>query len=165
MPPDVRQACGFLSNNISQIIAITPPRFLSAAGVCDILGITQTRNDEMSEEQAIRAVVHLYVDGMAFANEPALRKAFHPRAAIIGNYQGAVEWMTRDEFIAAIVEEGSAPPGTIPLMEIELIDIEGDAASVKVVDEFAGMRFSDYLSLVKIDGRWSVVNKVYHLHR
>jgi len=161
----VRQAYGFLSNNISQIIAITPPAFLSAAGVYDILGITQTRNDEMSEEQAIRAVVHLYVDGMAFANEPALRKAFHPRAAIIGNYQGAVEWMTRDEFIAAIVEEGSAPPGTIPLMEIELIDIEGDAASVKVVDEFAGMRFSDYLSLVKIDGRWSVVNKVYHLHR
>ena len=94
----------------------------------------------MSEEQAIRAVVHLYVDGMAFANEPALRKAFHPRAQIIGNYQGAVEWMTRDEFISAIVEEGSAPPGTIPLMEIELIDIEGDAASVKVVDEFAGMR-------------------------
>ncbi|KAA1185602.1 nuclear transport factor 2 family protein [Rhizobium tropici] len=119
----------------------------------------------MSEEQAIRAVVHLYVDGMAFANEPALRKAFHPRADIIGNYQGAVEWMTRDEFIAAIVEQGSAPPDTIPLMEIELIDIEGDAASVKVVDEFAGMRFSDYLSLLKIDGRWSVVNKVYHLHR
>ncbi len=50
-------------------------------------------------------------------------------------------------------------------MEIELIDIEGDAASVKVVDEFAGMRFSDYLSLLKIDGRWTIVNKVYHLHR
>ncbi|AVA19990.1 nuclear transport factor 2 family protein [Rhizobium sp. LEGMi198b] len=119
----------------------------------------------MSEEQAIRAVVHLYVDGMAFANEPALRKALHPRVAIIGNYQGAVEWMTRDEFISAIVEEGSAPPDTVPLMEIELIDIEGDAASVKVVDEFAGMRFSDYLSLLKIDGRWTIVNKVYHLHR
>ena len=65
----------------------------------------------------------------------------------------------------AIVEEGSALPGTIPLMEIELIDIEGEAASVKVVDEFAGMRCSDYLSLVNIDGRWRVVNKVYHLHR
>jgi hypothetical protein len=119
----------------------------------------------MSEEQAIRAVIHLYVDGMAFANEPALRKAFHPRASIIGNYQGAVEWMTRDEFITAIASEGSAPPGTQPLMEVESIDIEGDAASVKVADEFAGMRFSDYLSLLKIDGRWTIVNKVYHLHQ
>ncbi|MGO4440042.1 nuclear transport factor 2 family protein [Rhizobium sp. RAF56] len=118
----------------------------------------------MSEEQAIRAVVHLYVDGMAFGNEPALKKAFHPKATIIGNYQGAVEWLSRDEFIAAILAETPATPDTQPLMDIGMIDIEGDAASVKVVDEFAGMRFSDYLSLLKIDGRWTIVNKVYHLH-
>lgn len=118
----------------------------------------------MSEEQAIRAVIHLYVDGMAFGNEPALKKAFHPRAAVIGNYQNAVEWLSRDEFIAAILAETPAAPDTQPLMDIGMIDIEGDAASVKVVDEFAGMRFSDYLSLLKVDGRWVIVNKVYHLH-
>jgi Putative lumazine-binding len=118
----------------------------------------------MSEEQAIRAVIHLYVDGMAFANEPALKKAFHSQAAIIGNYQGTVEWMSRDEFIAAILAETPAAPGSQPLMEIEMIEITGDAASVRVVDEFGDMRFSDYLSLLKIDGRWTIVNKLYHLH-
>jgi hypothetical protein len=118
----------------------------------------------MSEEQAIQAVIHLYVEGMALGNGPALKKAFHPQAAIIGNYQGAVEWMSRDDFIAAILAETPAAPGTQPLMEIEMIDIEGDAASAKVVDEFAGMRFSDYLSLLKVDGRWMIVNKLYHLH-
>jgi hypothetical protein len=118
----------------------------------------------MSEEQAIRTVIHLYVDGMAFANEAALKKAFHPKAAIIGNFQGAVEWMSRDEFIAAILAETPAEPGSQPLMNIGMIDIEGDAASAKVVDEFAGLRFSDYLSFLKIDGRWAIVNKLYHLH-
>jgi hypothetical protein len=118
----------------------------------------------MSEEQAIRAVVHLYVDGMAFANEPALKKAFHQQATVIGNYQGAVEWLSRDEFIASIMAEEPARPDTQPLMEIEMIEITGDAASVRVIDEFAGMRFSDYLSLLKIDGRWTIVNKLYHLH-
>jgi hypothetical protein len=118
----------------------------------------------MSEKQAIEAVIHLYVEGMAFANAPALRKAFHPQASVIGNYQGAVEWMSREEFIAAILAETPAAPGSQPLMEIEMIDIEGDAASAKVVDEFAGMRFSDYLSLLKRDGRWTIVNKLYHLH-
>ena len=49
-------------------------------------------------------------------------------------------------------------------MEIEVIDISGDAASVKVTDEFAGMRFTDYLSLLKIESRWIIVNKLYHLH-
>ncbi|MEK1931774.1 MAG: nuclear transport factor 2 family protein, partial [Pararhizobium sp.] len=32
-------------------------------------------------------------------------------------------------------------------------------------DEFAGMRFTDYLSLLKIGGHWVIVNKLYHLHR
>ncbi|MEZ2132622.1 MULTISPECIES: nuclear transport factor 2 family protein [unclassified Sinorhizobium] len=118
----------------------------------------------MSEEQAVEAVVHLYIEGMAFANETALRKAFHPRASIIGHYDGAVEWLSRDEFIAAIVAEGAAPPGTQPFMDIMSIDVTGDAASVKVADEFAGKRYSDYLSLLKNEGRWTIVNKVYHLH-
>ncbi|HEV7308649.1 nuclear transport factor 2 family protein [Ensifer sp.] len=118
----------------------------------------------MSDEQAISAVVHLYVDGMAFANEGALRKAFHHDAAIIGNYNGALEWMTRDGFIKAILDTGASPPGTQPEMDVQTIDITGDAANVKVVDSFAGERFTDYLSLVKIDGRWLIVNKIYHLH-
>lgn len=119
----------------------------------------------MSEEQAISAVVHLYVDGMAFANEGALRKAFHPNASIVGNSEGgAVEWLTRDAFIATVATQGPAPPETQPLMEVEMIHITDDAASVKVVDEFAGARYSDYLSLLKIDGRWLIINKVWHRH-
>ena len=118
----------------------------------------------MSDQQAVEAVVHLYVEGMTFANEAALRKAFHPRSAIIGHYQNAVEWLTREEFIAAIVAEGAAPPGTQPYMDIALVDIAGDAATVKVTDDFAGMRFTDYLSMLKVDGRWTIVNKLYYLH-
>lgn len=118
----------------------------------------------MSEEQAVQAVVHLYVDGMTFAHEGALRKAFHPKASIIGNYQGAVEWLSLDEFITAVADEGSAPAGTQPLIQIEALDVTGDAATVKVVDEMSGVRFSDYLSLLKIDGRWLIVSKLYHLH-
>ncbi|AJD39650.1 nuclear transport factor 2 family protein [Rhizobium mongolense] len=118
----------------------------------------------MSEQQAIEAVVHLYVEGMTFANEAALRKAFHPQSTIIGHYEHAVEWLTRDEFIAAITAEGAAPPGTQPYMDITMIDVAGDAAMAKVTDEFAGMRFTDYLSMLKIDGRWTIVNKLYYLH-
>ncbi|MDE1159967.1 MAG: nuclear transport factor 2 family protein [Neorhizobium sp.] len=118
----------------------------------------------MSEDQAVEAVVHLYVEGMAFAHEGALRKAFHPRASIIGNYEGAVEWLSLDEFVAAVISEGAAPAGTQPVIQIETLDVTGDTACVKVVDHFAGMRFSDYLSLLKIDGRWMIVGKLYHLH-
>ncbi|MBW6423473.1 nuclear transport factor 2 family protein [Rhizobium sp. XQZ8] len=118
----------------------------------------------MHEERAVQAVIHLYVDGMTFAHEAALRKAFHPKASIIGNYGGRIEWLSLNDFIGAITSEGPAPAGTQPLIQIEALDVTGDAATVKVVDEFAGMRFSDYLALLKIDGRWVIVNKLYHLH-
>jgi hypothetical protein len=49
-------------------------------------------------------------------------------------------------------------------MDIQMLDIVGDAACVKVSDDFAGMRFTDYLSMLKIDGRWTIVNKLYYLH-
>ena len=79
----------------------------------------------MSEEQAIHAVVHLYVEGMTFAHEGALRKAFHPKASIIGNYQGAVEWLSLDEFIAAVAAEGPAPAGTQPEMQMDVLNMTG----------------------------------------
>ncbi|AIC25455.1 UNVERIFIED_ORG: hypothetical protein GGE64_004140 [Rhizobium etli] len=118
----------------------------------------------MSDRQAVEQTVHLYVEGMAFGNAAALKKAFHPQSSIIGYYQNAVEWLTRDEFITAILAEEPAPPGTQPFMDIQSVDVEGEAASVKVTDDFAGMRFTDYLSLLKIDGRWVIVSKLYHLH-
>ncbi|KQV84265.1 nuclear transport factor 2 family protein [Rhizobium sp. Root1220] len=118
----------------------------------------------MSDQQAVEAVVHLYIEGMTFANEAALRKAFHPQCAVIGHYENAVEWLTRDEFIAAIVSEGAAAPGTQPHLDIQMLDIIGDAATVKVSDSFAGMRFTDYLSMLKIQGRWTIVNKLFYLH-
>jgi hypothetical protein len=118
----------------------------------------------MSDEQSVQSVVHLYVDGMTFAHEGALRKAFHPKASIIGNYENAVEWLTLDEFVVAVVSEGAASPGTQPLIEILSLDVTGDAASVKVIDAFAGLKFTDYLSLLKVNGHWLIVSKLYHLH-
>ena len=32
------------------------------------------------------------------------------------------------------------------------------------MDDYVGMRFTDYLSLLKINERWMIVNKLYYLH-
>lgn len=118
----------------------------------------------MNDVQSVSDIVHLYVNGMTFADEAALRQAFHPAASIIGNYQGAVEWLALDGFIGAILAEPPAQAGSTPFIDVQGIDITGDAATAKVVDDFAGMRFTDFLSLLKIDGAWKIVNKLYYLH-
>ena len=45
------------------------------------------------------------------------------------------------------------------------VDIVGTAASARIdTDDISGFRFTDIFSLLKINGRWSVVSKIYHTH-
>jgi hypothetical protein len=111
---------------------------------------------------AIATVVRDYVEGMVLNDEPKLRRAFHPKASIMGNYEGAVEWLTLDEFAASIADTAAGPAAT-PVWTIRSAQIWGDTASAVVEDEFAGMKFIDTLSLLAVDGSWKIVSKVYHL--
>ena len=45
------------------------------------------------------------------------------------------------------------------LLKIESIDSTNYAASVKVKITFPAFEFTDYLSLLKIDGKWLIVGK------
>jgi hypothetical protein len=45
------------------------------------------------------------------------------------------------------------------------VDIVGTAASARIdTDDISGFRFTDFFNLLKINGRWSVVSKIYHTH-
>ena len=45
------------------------------------------------------------------------------------------------------------------------IDVVGTVASVRLdTDNWTGHRFTDFFNLVKIDGQWKVVSKVFYLH-
>ncbi len=35
---------------------------------------------------------------------------------------------------------------------------------VKVEDDYLGMRFTDYLTMIEHEGRWSIVSKTYYVH-
>ncbi|WP_374439722.1 nuclear transport factor 2 family protein [Pseudomonas panipatensis] len=123
-----------------------------------------SENRDHSAEAAIRRVVEDYVEGMVFADEARLRRAFHAQAKIIGHYQGALEWLSLDAFVAAILGAGSVEVNGPPFWEIQAIDVTGDAAAVKLIDDYFDLRFTDYLSLLLIGQRWVIVNKVYFLH-
>jgi hypothetical protein len=112
----------------------------------------------------IRASVRTYVEGMTFGDEQALRRAFHAQCKIIGHYEGALEWLSLDDFIDSIRTGGTPTTQLHPSWTIAAMDVTGDAASVKVNDEFMGMTFTDYLSLLKVNGAWVIVNKLYYVH-
>ena len=100
---------------------------------------------------AIRAIIQHYIDGAISGKGEAMRPAFHTDATIYG-YVGN-DW------------NDSNGPATELVSHIVAIDIAGTVASVRLEsDNWTGHRFTDFFNLLKIDGRWQIMNKVFHLH-
>lgn len=111
---------------------------------------------------AIEAVVSAYIEGMTRGDAALLRRAFHPKAEIIGHFEGGVEWDDLDAFIA-VCEKAAKTGSDTAFFRIGSISVTGDTAIVQVEDDWEGMRFDDTLTLLQHDGRWQIVSKLFYL--
>ncbi len=116
------------------------------------------------ELEAIRQVAIDYFEGMIYADVPRLTNAFHPDALIVGHYRGRLECDPIAAFAAAVAAAGGPPPGTPYRAAIVSIDVTGDIAAVKVTNDYLGTSYTDYLTMLKHEGRWRIVNKVFYDH-
>ena len=116
------------------------------------------------ELEAIRQVAIDYFEGMIYADVARLTNAFFPQALIVGHFRGALESDSVEAFAASVAAAGGPPPGTPYRAAIVSIDISGDIASVKVTNDYLGTSFTDYLTMLKHQGRWRIVNKVFYDH-
>ncbi len=116
----------------------------------------------VDEIDAIRDVVEHYVDGARTGRGEAMKPAFHEDASIYGYVgpdlfggpiQGLYDW-----------NDSNGPAENLEL-RFTSIDVVGTAASVRLdMDNWTGHRFTDFFNLVKIDGEWKIVSKVFFLH-
>ncbi len=111
---------------------------------------------------AVTETVRAYYDGMMTGDEAKLGRAFHPRACIVGNEQGELYWATLDEFVAdckkAVAQAGSHE------WRIDGLSFEGDTALVRLGGQYAGVWYSDDLSMLRIDDAWRIVHKTFYPH-
>lgn len=116
-----------------------------------------------SEIDHILETVKLYYDGHYYGDPDKLKRAFHENCYIVGHFEGGLEYLLRDEYIAWVKEQKSpAELGDPHAINIVSIDMAGTAACVKVADEYLGYRYTDYLSMIKMDGLWVIVCKAYN---
>lgn len=113
----------------------------------------------------ILAVVQTYLDGLHEGDTAKLRRSFFPQAHLFS--------ATGDEFVNVPLDkwcemvEGRPSPKSRGLTRkherILAIDITGpNTAMVKLNCAILPRLFTDYLSLIRMDGRWGVINKTYH---
>ncbi len=120
--------------------------------------------DTGNEREAVEAVVVDYLEGMIYGQRDRLERAMHPKCMQAGHFGGAYEYFDRDTFISSVVGETALPPGTPYRSEIVSVDMTGDVAVVKVVDDCFGTTFTDYLTLIKHESRWQIVMKAFYDH-
>jgi hypothetical protein len=117
------------------------------------------RTDEADD---VIAVAGTYYTAMVDADDAELRRVFHPQASVIGNFAGALEFTDLDGFIASTSD---AKAGDRPFeYRVDGLVLVGDTAVVTVGGYCYGTWFTDHLSMIRIDGDWRIVAKIFHAH-
>ena len=117
---------------------------------------------DLKEYDAITNTIQLYVQGGKTGDTSMMKEAFYPDATIFG-YVGA------DLFAGPIQQlfDWNDQNGAAAELEgrIASIDIVETVATVRLeLENWTGHRFTDLFTLLKVDGQWKIINKVFHLH-
>ena len=119
----------------------------------------------MSDEQQIRATIQTYFDSMYQSSPDKVRDAFHPDAKVTGYLEDGLHEMSVEDFAGFVASQQPSPEQKGETVRLDILGIEtaGSTATARVRDDYLGLTFLDSLSLIKIDGRWSIYNKLFHV--
>ena len=116
---------------------------------------------QADEKAAVRVPLENYIKGQATGDGEYIKKAFHTEGNMIFVRDG--KYMTRSfaEYIKGFTGKPAADEKDRK-RSIEAIDVVGNAAVAKVILDYPTVKFTDYFTLLKIDGEWKIINKSFH---
>jgi hypothetical protein len=111
----------------------------------------------------ITQTVQYDFDGLHHSDTEALKKAFEPDAFLHGYLEGQLVHLPFNAWLKKI-ESRPAPSrsGEAYEMKIVSVDMTDNIALVKVFELYQGKYFTDYLSLIKVEDNWVIMNKIFH---
>lgn len=119
---------------------------------------------KISPYQEVAAVIADYFDGLYNSDAELLGKVFHQKASYACATEGTLTHMTMDEYLPMVARRPSpASRGEGRTDAIEGIAFAGPVtAFVRARCSIAPKDFTDFLTLVHLDGRWQIIAKVFH---
>ena len=118
----------------------------------------------VQDYQAIIAVLNQYNAGGAQADSSIMRPAFSSQATIFGVDGDDKLTGGPIEGLFEIIDSAFRPSPQAQAAIVR-VDIVGKAASARVdTDDISGFRFTDFFNLLKVQGEWTIVSKIYHTH-
>ena len=125
--------------------------------VCSVVSLQAQSSAE--DHQAISTTLNYYLEGGTNNDFEMLKKAFHPTASMKFIRGEAYTEVNAVEFFKKGMKPG---PKQERKTRIISIDVSGHAASAKLEIEYPTFFFYDYMNLLKIEGEWKVVSKIFY---
>ncbi len=121
-----------------------------------------TATTNQTEHGAIAEAIQPYIDGGKSGKGDEMKPAFHEDATIFG-FAGSDLFAGPIQLLFAWVDENG--PATGLKARIARVDVVDTVATVRLeLDNWIGSRYTDMFTLLKVDGEWKIMNKVFHLH-
>lgn len=135
--------------------------FFVLVGVCSLFYGYKVWAEE-KEKELVKIPLENYLKGHETGNPEFMRKAFHTEGKLIFIRDGKYTTRTFEEYIAGMKDGKPAADEAKRKRWIESIDVAGNAATGKIILDYPSGKFVDYMTLLKIDGEWKIVNKSFH---
>jgi hypothetical protein len=132
---------------------------LMMAGAAALSGATRSDADE----QAIRRhIERYYFEGVRRSDTAAAHRAFHPVVTMYSVREGKLAERSIPDWLKGIAERAPTPPkpDDVP-RRILSVDVTGNAAMAKLELGYPDATVTDYMSLLKVDGQWTIVGKIF----
>ncbi len=114
-----------------------------------------------SEKAAVRVPLENYIKGHETGDAEYMKKAFHTEGNLIWIRDGKYTTRSFAEYIAGMSGKPAADESKRK-RSIDAIDVVGNAAVARITLDYPTTKFVDYMSLLKINGEWKIVNKSFY---
>lgn len=112
------------------------------------------------EKDAVRVPLENYIKGHATGDGEFMKKAFHTDGSLIFIRDGKYTTRSFADYIAGFTGKPAADEAKRKRW-IESVDVVGNAATAKIILDYPAAKLTDYMSLLKINGEWKIVNKIF----
>lgn len=125
-----------------------------------ILSLSAISFGQTNDLELVRVPLENYLKGHATGDGEYFKKAFHTEGQLIFIRDGKYTTRSFAEYIAGASGKPAADEAKRK-RRIASIEVVGNAAFAKIILDYPSAKFTDYMSLLKIDGEWKIVNKTF----
>ncbi|WP_421506037.1 nuclear transport factor 2 family protein [Erwinia rhapontici] len=118
----------------------------------------------VQEYKAITEVLNKYIEGCKQAKSSIMKPAFSKNATMfsVGDDGKLVGGPIQGLFNGIDKDFRPSPDAQAAITRIEIV---GSAASARIdANDMSGISFTDFFHLLKVEGKWTVVSKIFYTH-